>query len=75
MFNLTITKLYSLSLMISLNARDSWKRDASSHSRGFSGVSEPRITNTPNVHVSGIRSQEVKVSRASSLRVVRLLEP
>ncbi|KAH9912339.1 uncharacterized protein BXZ73DRAFT_107475 [Epithele typhae] len=48
-FNLTISKFYSLSLLVSLNARDVWKRDVSSQSgphslhvaRGTIGGTEP----------------------------------
>ena len=59
MFNLTITKLYSLSLLVSLNARDSWKRDVSTgNSHGLVGATDPRITNNARgVNVNMIRSQ------------------
>ena len=65
-FNLTISKLYSLSLLVSLNARDAWKRDASVNSHGLRSATTgdiPRITNpTRGVNVSMLRSQDTKLA-------------
>ena len=69
-FNLTISKLYSLSLLVSLNARDAWKRDASVNSHGLRSATTgdiPRITNpTRGVNVSMLRSQDTKLAVRSA---------
>ena len=40
MFNLTITKLYSLSLLVNLNARDTWLHDGSTSASRSHGTSD-----------------------------------
>ena len=61
-FNLTIPKFYSLSLLVSLNARDSWKRDTT-----VSNSTTGRVGTGADGRVSGRvpRSLNVNMLRSS----------
>ncbi|KAH9912338.1 uncharacterized protein BXZ73DRAFT_107474 [Epithele typhae] len=61
MFNLTISKLYSLSLLVSLNARDVWQREPSSHAAAHSMGGGGRISQLQVSHTGMLRSTNSSV--------------
>ena len=64
-FNLTITKLYSLSLLVSLNSRDAWQRDESDPSVPLELPTDGRLSAHPraSLNVSMLRAKDTPASK------------